>query len=94
MDVIRTPIKTQRLTVRLVKADDWQALQRIWIAINDTEFAQYDSPHPTDDETLIKKITAWVNACKGTDHLFWIKFHSVHHLMKLRNHLKTRLMNK
>ena len=72
MDVIRTPIKTQRLTVRLVETADWRALQRIWNAINDTEFAQYDSPHPTDDETLIKKITAWANACKGTDHLFWM----------------------
>jgi len=57
MDLLHTPIKTQRLTIRLVEPSDWKAMQRIWNAIKDTPFAQYDSPHPTDDETLIAKIT-------------------------------------
>ena len=71
-DLIHAPIKTQRLLIRHVELNDWRALQDIWNAISRTEYAQYDGKHTTDDASMIERITAWTNACKGVKHLFWV----------------------
>ena len=41
-------IKTERLFVRHVCSEDWRAYQSIWIAVGQTEYAQYDCKHDTE----------------------------------------------
>lgn len=64
-------ILTKRLTIRRIIAADWPSIQEIWQRVNATEVAQYDSPHPTDDETVRTKIAKWVNVGQGMEHIFF-----------------------
>ena len=49
-------LKTKRLTIRHVAADDWKRIQEIWIDFNASEFAQYDRPHVTEDADVQARI--------------------------------------
>lgn len=42
-------LKTERLTIRQITADDWRSIQEIWIDFKASEYAQYDMPQVTDD---------------------------------------------
>ena len=35
-------LKTERLTIRHIVADDWKSIKDIWVDFNLSEFAQYD----------------------------------------------------
>lgn len=64
-------IKTQRTTIRLIVADDWERLKQIWIDFNSSSFCQYDKPHITDDEFVRARILKWAEANKGLEHMFF-----------------------
>lgn len=64
-------LKTDRLTVRRVEADDWKSIQEIWKDFNASPFSQYDMPHSTDDEDVRRRIARWAAAGSGTEHLFF-----------------------
>lgn len=64
-------IKTERLTIRHIAADDWKSIQEIWVDFNTSPLSQYDRPHITDDEGVCAKIAKWAAANSGTDHMFF-----------------------
>ena len=64
-------LKTERLTIRPIVADDWKSIQQIWMDFNKSDFAQYDTPHITDDQDVRTRISKWADANNGTEHLFF-----------------------
>ena len=39
-------IKTERLTIRHIVADDWKSIQEIWTDFNISALSQYDNRRP------------------------------------------------
>lgn len=37
-------LRTERLTIRPIAADDWRSIKDIWVDFNASEYAQYDMP--------------------------------------------------
>ena len=64
-------LKTQRLTIRPVTADDWKSIKEIWIDFHNSAFSQYDRPHDTDDGAVRKTISKWTAANRGTEQMFF-----------------------
>ena len=65
-------IKTERLTIRHIVADDWKMIKEIWVDFNDSAFSQYDMPHITDDEDVRARIAKLAGANSGTEHMFFV----------------------
>ena len=68
---MRMLLKTERLNIRHVVADDWKSIKEIWVDFNSSEFAQYDKPHNTDDADVQTRIARWAAANSGTEHMFF-----------------------
>lgn len=64
-------IKTERLTIRRIVADDWKSIRDIWVDFNTSTFSQYDIPHITDDEDVRTRIAKWAAANNGNEHMFF-----------------------
>ncbi|MGN0667007.1 MAG: GNAT family N-acetyltransferase [Huintestinicola sp.] len=64
-------IKTERLTIRHIVADDWESIKEIWVDFNTSALSQYDKPHITDDEDVRARMTKWAGANSGTEHMFF-----------------------
>ncbi len=64
-------IKTKRLTIRHIVADDWKSIKEIWASFNNSTLSQYDKPHNTDDEDVRTRIAKWAVANSGTGHMFF-----------------------
>lgn len=64
-------LKTERLTVRRIAAEDWKSIQKIWIDFSASDYAQYDTPHITDDASVQTQIARWAAANSGTEHMFF-----------------------
>ena len=64
-------LKTERLNIRHVVADDWKSIRDIWVDFNSSEHAQYDTPHITDDANVQARIAKWAAANSGTEHMFF-----------------------
>lgn len=64
-------IETGRLTIRRIVESDWQAAQRIWADFTRSEYAQYDTPHPTDDAGVQARIFKWAKFAGSTEHQFY-----------------------
>ncbi|MDO5409856.1 MAG: GNAT family N-acetyltransferase [Lachnospiraceae bacterium] len=64
-------IKTERLTIRHITADDWKSIKEIWVDFNTSAFSQYDKPHITDDEDIQPRIAKWAAANSKTEHMFF-----------------------
>lgn len=62
-------LKTDRLTIRHIVADDWKSIKAIWVDFRADAFSQYDKPHNTDDEDVRERIAKWA-ANSGREHLF------------------------
>ena len=52
-------IKTERLTIRHIVADDWESIKEIWVDFNTSALSQYDKPHITDDEDVRARMAKW-----------------------------------
>lgn len=64
-------LKTERLNIRHVVADDWKSIRDIWVDFNSSEYAQYDTPHITEDANVQARIAKWAAANSGTEHMFF-----------------------
>ena len=64
-------IKTERLTIRHIVADDWQSIKEIWTSFNASDLSQYDRPHNTDDAEVQTRIAKWAAANSGIEHMFF-----------------------
>ena len=64
-------LKTERLTIRPIVADDWKSIKDIWVDFNTSALSQYDKPHITDDEDVRARIAKWAGANRGTEHMFF-----------------------
>ena len=64
-------LKTDRLTIRHIEADDWKSIKEIWVDFNSSALSQYDIPHNTDDEDVQRRIAKWAGANSGTEHMFF-----------------------
>ena len=64
-------MKTDRLTIRRITADDWKSIQRIWVDFHASPLSRYDRPCDTGDEAVRARIQKWAEANSGTDHMFF-----------------------
>ena len=64
-------LKTERLTIRHIVADDWKSIKDVWVDFNTSALSQYDKPHITDDEDVRARIAKWAGANSGTEHMFF-----------------------
>ena len=64
-------LNTERLTIRHVVADDWKSIRDIWVDFNSSKYAQYDTPHITEDANVQARIAKWAAANSGTEHMFF-----------------------
>ena len=64
-------LKTERLTIRHIVSDDWKNIRDIWVDFNSSEYAQYDTPHITEDANVQARIAKWAAANSGTEHMFF-----------------------
>ena len=64
-------LNTDRLTIRHIVADDWKSIRDIWVDFNSSEYAQYDTPHITENTNVQARIAKWAAANSGTEHMFF-----------------------
>ena len=64
-------IRTDRLTIRHIEADDWKSIKEIWVDFNSSALSQYDKPHNTDDVDVQRRIAKWAGVNSGTEHMFF-----------------------
>ena len=64
-------LKTERLTVRRVAADDWKSIRDIWVDFNSSNYSQYDTPHNTEDANVQARIAKWASFSGSTEHMFF-----------------------
>lgn len=64
-------IETGRLTIRRVEESDWRAAQRIWVDFASSEYAQYDTPHDVENESVRMRIAKWAKFAGSTEHMFF-----------------------
>ena len=64
-------IKTERLSIRRVCADDWRSIQQIWADQARSAYAQYDKPCSLDDLSVSRRIARWACFANGNDHIFY-----------------------
>ncbi len=63
-------IKTKRLSIRQVHADDWKAIQAIWADAAKSIYAQYDKPNDLDDQSVSRRIARWASFADSDEHIF------------------------
>ena len=68
---MRMLLKTERLNIRHVIADDWKRIRDIWVDFNSSEYAKYDTPHITENANVQARIAKWAAANSGTEHMFF-----------------------
>ena len=64
-------IKTERLLIRRVCADDWKAIQAIWADAARFPYSQYDKPNDLDDQAVSRRIAMWASFAEGDEHMFF-----------------------
>ncbi|MBQ1257720.1 MAG: GNAT family N-acetyltransferase [Clostridia bacterium] len=64
-------LKTERLTISRIQADDWKSIQAIWADFNASPLSQYDTPHNTDDADVQRRIARWAAFGGSTEHMFF-----------------------
>ena len=64
-------IKTERLSIRRVCADDWKAIQAIWVDASKSVYAKYDKPNELDDPHVFQRIARWDSFRDSDEHIFF-----------------------
>ncbi len=64
-------IKTERLEIRRVRLDDWKEIQQIELAVDQTEYAQYDRPKSTSDQEVYQWVWRWALLQFSMEHMFF-----------------------
>ena len=60
-------MKTQRLTIRDVRPDDWKSIQEMWIIQACSPYAQYIYPKPLDDQQVYQMVKRWAEVQNPED---------------------------
>ena len=63
-------IRTQRLSIRRIRTDDWRAIKEIWAGAAASEYARYDRPNDLEDEAVSRRIAAWASFADSDEHIF------------------------
>ena len=53
-------MKTERLTIRGIRLEDWKAIQAIWIDQVHSPYTKYVYPKLLDDQSVYQKVKNWV----------------------------------
>lgn len=70
--VSRKTMRTERLTVRPVEAEDWKSIREIWRDFEKTEYRIYDTPKSTAADDVKRRIARWAAASQsGNEHVFF-----------------------
>ena len=64
-------IKTERLSIRRIRADDWKAIQAIWTDEANSLYAEYDKPNDLDDRSVSRRIEKWASFADSDEHMFF-----------------------
>jgi len=64
-------LKTERLIIRHIVADDWKSIQRIWQNFNSSEYIQYDRPHNTQEDDVRARMSRWADENQRMEHMFF-----------------------
>lgn len=64
-------IKTERLTIRHIVADDWESIKAIRDDFASSTYSQYDIPFNTEETDIRARISRWENANKEIEHMFF-----------------------
>lgn len=64
-------LKTERLTIRHIVAEDWKSIRDIWVDFNASQHSQYDTPHNTTDTDVQTRIAKWAAANSAAEHMFF-----------------------
>ena len=65
-------IRTDRLLLRPIAAEDWSAVREIWAELAPLPMAQYDKPHNTDPADVESRVARWADFTRrGTAHMFF-----------------------
>lgn len=64
-------LKTERLTIRRVRAEDWKAIQAIWADAANSEYAKFDKPNKLDDPSVCHRIAKWASFADSREHIFF-----------------------
>ena len=64
-------IKTERLVIRKIVADDWESIKSIRDDFALSSYSQYDVPISTEESDMRERISKWANANKGIEHMFF-----------------------
>ena len=65
-------LRTDRLLLRPIQAEDWHAIRAIWAALAPLPSAQYDRPFDLTPEHVRSRVSRWAAAsAAGTEHLFF-----------------------
>lgn len=64
-------IKTERLVIRRVEADDWPDFKEMWIQQSESEYAVYDHAVDTADADIRHRIARWAEYSESTEHMFF-----------------------
>ncbi len=77
-------VETERLSVRPIRAEDWRAVQKIWIDQSRSKYAQYDNQKDLSGEAVRAMIKKWTEhqsrehiflvACLGSEVIGFINF--------------------
>lgn len=62
--------RTERLTLRRVRAGDWRAVQGIWADEAQSAYACYDCPSDLEDEAVRERIALWASCAESEEHIF------------------------
>ena len=64
-------IRTKRLLIRKIAAEDWINVKRIWDDFRVSEYAKYDVPHKSDEEEIRQQVSKWETFNSGSEHMFF-----------------------
>lgn len=64
-------MKTERLLIRPIEEDDWQAIRNIWLDFNSSEYKYFDNEKNTEPDNVRTRIKRWAEVTKaGNEHIF------------------------
>ena len=71
MKDVSVQLRTERLTIRRVREEDWTGLKRIWEDFSTSAYAQYDMPHATADDDVRQRVSKWAAFSHSSEHMFF-----------------------
>ncbi len=67
----RNMIKTERLSIRRIQAEDWKGIQAIWADAEKSVYAQYDAPNDPSEASVRRRVKRWASVSDSMEHIFY-----------------------